>query len=68
MVALVLCLWTASLTVTFLQHLPTLPWYVPYTALVAFDGGMIASIVLLRRRTHRQLADRCPSSTFWAWA
>jgi hypothetical protein len=43
MVALVLLLWTASLTVTFIQaSLPTLPWYVPYTALVAFDGGMIA--------------------------
>ncbi len=42
-VALVLIIWTASLTVTFIQaSLPTLPWYVPYTALVAFDGGMIA--------------------------
>jgi len=43
LVALVLLVWTASLTVTFIQAaLPTLPWYVPYAALVAFDGGMIA--------------------------
>lgn len=42
-VAVLLLVWTASLTVTFIQAaLPTLPWYVPYVALVAFDGGMIA--------------------------
>jgi hypothetical protein len=43
MVAAVLLAWTASLTVTFIATaLPNMPWYVPYLALVAFDGGMIA--------------------------
>jgi hypothetical protein len=43
LVALVLLAWTASLTVAFIAvALPNLPWYVPYLALVAFDGGMIA--------------------------
>lgn len=42
-VAIVLLAWTASLTVAFISTaLPNMPWYVPYLALVAFDGGMIA--------------------------
>lgn len=42
-VAIVLLLWTASLTVAFVSTaLPSMPWYVPYFALVVFDIGMIA--------------------------
>lgn len=42
-VAAVLLVWTASLTVDFITSaLPSMPWYVPYLALVVFDGGMIA--------------------------
>ncbi len=42
-VAIVLLAWTASLTVAFITAaLPNMAWYVPYLALVAFDGGMIA--------------------------
>lgn len=42
-VAAVLLVWTASLTVDFISSaLPSMPWYVPYLALVVFDGGMIA--------------------------
>lgn len=42
-VAAVLLVWTASLTVHFIASaLPSMPWYVPYLALVVFDGGMIA--------------------------
>lgn len=42
-VALTLLLWTASLTVSFLQSvLPNSFWLVPFLGLVVFDGGMVA--------------------------
>jgi hypothetical protein len=43
LVAIVLIFWTASLTVSFIRAaLPLMAWYVPFMALVVFDGGMIA--------------------------
>ena len=42
-VALTLLMWTASLTVSFLQSvLPNSFWLVPILGLVVFDGGMVA--------------------------
>jgi hypothetical protein len=42
-VAIVLILWTASLTISFVgSALPLVHWIVPFFALVVFDGGMIA--------------------------
>ena len=42
-VALTLLVWTASLTVSFLQSvLPNSFWLVPILGLVVFDGGMVA--------------------------
>jgi len=42
-VAMVLLIWSSSLTYTFIAAaLPALPWYVPFAALVAFDGGMMS--------------------------
>jgi len=49
-VAVVLLIWTASLTVDFISTaLPSMPWYVPYLALVVFDGGMIAWMFVFLR-------------------
>ncbi len=46
-VALVLLVWTASLTYSFVANaLPNLPWYVPLLALIVFDAGMIAWLVV----------------------
>jgi hypothetical protein len=43
LVAVVLLIWTASLTVSFIQSaLPNAFWAVPYLGLVVFDGGMVA--------------------------
>jgi hypothetical protein len=42
-VAVVLLIWTSSLTVTFVQGaLPSVFWVVPFLALVIFDGGQVA--------------------------
>jgi len=42
-VAIILLLWTASLTLSFVSNvLPNAQWYVPLFALVVFDAGMIA--------------------------
>jgi hypothetical protein len=47
LVALVLLVWTASLTYSFVANaLPNLPWYVPLLALIVFDAGMIAWLVV----------------------
>lgn len=43
LVALVTILWTSSLTVSFISTaLPLSAWYVPFFALIVFDGGMLA--------------------------
>jgi hypothetical protein len=47
LVAVTLLVWTASLTVSFLQSvLPNAFWAVPYLGLVIFDGGMIAWMIV----------------------
>ncbi|MFQ5421463.1 MAG: hypothetical protein ACE5EY_14005 [Anaerolineae bacterium] len=47
LVALVLVLWTGSLTVTFVSSvLPDMNWLVPFFALVVFDGGMLAWLLV----------------------
>lgn len=46
-VAGVLLLWTASLTYSFVaQALPDMPWFVPLLALIVFDAGMVAWMVV----------------------
>lgn len=46
-VMVVLFLWTASLTYSFVSNvLPGIAWYVPLFSLVAFDVGMIAWMVV----------------------
>ena len=46
----VLFLWTASLTISFVQRaLPNEFWLVPVFALVVFDGGMIAWLMVFLR-------------------
>lgn len=47
MISLVILMWTASLTTTFLQSvLPGQFWAVPYLGLVVFDGGMIGWMIV----------------------
>lgn len=47
LVAVTLLVWTATLTVSFLQSvLPNAFWAVPYLGLVIFDGGMIAWMIV----------------------
>ena len=46
-ISVVIFLWTASLTVSFLQSvLPGSFWAVPYLGLVVFDGGMIGWMIV----------------------
>lgn len=48
-VAIVLILWTASLTYSFVRGaLPHMSWYVPLLSLVVFDVGMIAWMFVFR--------------------
>lgn len=48
-VAIVLILWTASLTYAFVRGaLPHMSWYVPLLSLVVFDVGMIAWMFVFR--------------------
>lgn len=48
-VAIVLILWTASLTYSFVSGaLPHMAWYVPLLSLVVFDVGMIAWMFVFR--------------------
>jgi len=47
LVALILVLWTGTLTVTFVSSaLPEMHWIVPFFALVVFDGGMLAWLIV----------------------
>src|SRR5688500_5586391 len=46
-VMIVLFMWTASLTVSFVSNvLPGAAWYVPLLSLVAFDIGMVAWMIV----------------------
>lgn len=46
-VAVVLVVWTSTLTYSFVrQALPTASWFVPLFALVVFDAGMIAWLIV----------------------
>ena len=47
LISLIVLLWTASLTVSFMQGvLPGAFWAVPYLSLVVFDGGMIGWLIV----------------------
>lgn len=47
LISVVILLWTASLTVSFLSSvLPSSFWAVPYLGLVVFDGGMIGWMIV----------------------
>ena len=47
LISLVILLWTASLTTSFLKSvLPGQFWAVPYLGLVVFDGGMIGWMIV----------------------
>ncbi len=47
LISLIMLLWTASLTVSFMQGvLPGSFWAVPYLSLVVFDGGMVGWLIV----------------------
>ncbi len=47
LISVVILMWTASLTISFLQSvLPGQFWAVPYLGLVVFDGGMIGWLIV----------------------
>lgn len=47
LISVVILIWTASLTVSFMQGvLPGAFWAVPYLSLVVFDGGMVGWLIV----------------------